>query len=962
MLLRSWLHSMVPGRVRARRSPLRKRFSQNPLAYQPALELLETRTLLAAQLVLSGFAQAVTAGVAGSITVTAQNSDGTTDTAYTGIVHFKSSDAQAILPGDTTLTNGVGTFNVTLKTAGTQTVTATDTVTPSITGTLLGNPQIVSVYSQAPDPAGGVIKSAWYPPDGLDGDAYAFDSFVLGSTQSISGIQWRGGYTNFLSGAGESPVSDFTISIYASIPAGIQPDLGYLHTGPLARYSVGGNAGETLAGTVGGIPLYDYKYTLPTAFQAVAGTKYWIQIEASQGVTPFYGWPPDWGIANGIGGDGSHFYAITGGTNGGGTLYFTTAHDTAFTLLASVNSPGVVVNPAATSQFAVSGMTSPTTAGAAGNITVTAEDAFGNLTAGYTGTVHFTSSDAQAPLPADATLTNGSGAFSITLETAGAQSITVTDTVASGITGTQSGIVVNPAAASSFALSSLASPATLGAAESFTVTALDPYGNTATGYTGTVHFTSSDSLAVLPADGALSKGTGAFSATLMAVGNQTITATDTVDTTITGTGSVSVVVAPPLVTAPASQSASEGTSLSLNLGSFSDPAAGPWSVDVNWGDGTTDSIFTALTPGSLGALNHLYGEEGIKTVTVLITNTSDNKSSSSTFQVSVADPAVAATGGFVVSAVRGAPLMGVTVATFTDPGAPEPNTSDSTGTHYSAQIAWGDGTTSTGTITFNSATKVFTVTGDHIYTTTGSYAIAVAVNHESAPAASVTSSGKVSSVAIGQGPSDSNTLLVGGTLNGDTISVTAQGTAGAVAVSINRVSQGVFAAGTFSSIAVYGQAGNDTIQIDSKITRAAYLFGGSGNDTLKAGGGNSLLAGGVGSDKLTGGSGRDILIGGAGADTLTASSGAALLIAGSTDFEDPSTYASNQKLANLLTTWSAGTSASAQVATVSTMLASHVFNDGAADTLTAGTGMDAFFVSTGDAVKNKQTGDVVVTI
>ena len=33
-----------------------------------------------------------------------------------------------------------------------------------------------------------------------------------------------------------------------------------------------------------------------------------------------------------------------------------------------------------------------------------------------------------------------------------------------------------------------------------TVTAVDAYGNVATGYTGTVHFTSSDGQAVLPAN------------------------------------------------------------------------------------------------------------------------------------------------------------------------------------------------------------------------------------------------------------------------------------------------------------------------------------------------------------------------------------------------------------------------------------------------------------------------------
>src|SRR5262249_32136660 len=43
---------------------------------------------------------------------------------------------------------------------------------------------------------------------------------------------------------------------------------------------------------------------------------------------------------------------------------------------------------------------------------------------------------------------------------------------------------------------------------------------------------------------------------------------------------------PPTVTAAASQSADEGASTSFDLGSFVDPDGGPWSVDVDWGDGS----------------------------------------------------------------------------------------------------------------------------------------------------------------------------------------------------------------------------------------------------------------------------------------------------------------------------------------------------------------------------------------
>src|SRR5207245_2579879 len=179
----------------------------------------------------------------------------------------------------------------------------------------------------------------------------------------------------------------------------------------------------------------------------------------------------------------------------------------------------------------------PLTAGTAGGFAVSAQDAYGNVASGYAGTVHFSSSDSQAVLPADATLNNGTAAFSATFKTAGMQSLTATDTVAAAVTGTQSGITVNPAAASSLSVTAFPSPLTAGTAGGFSVSARDIYGNVATGYAGTVHFSSSDIQAVLPADATLGNGTGAFSATLKTAGAQSLTATDTLSASVTGTQS-----------------------------------------------------------------------------------------------------------------------------------------------------------------------------------------------------------------------------------------------------------------------------------------------------------------------------------------------------------------------------------------------------------------------------------------
>jgi hypothetical protein len=200
----------------------------------------------------------------------------------------------------------------------------------------------------------------------------------------------------------------------------------------------------------------------------------------------------------------------------------------------------LTITPAASS-FVVSGFPSPITAGVAGSVLVTATDAAGQIVTGYRGMIHFTSSDPHAVLPADYTFTaadNGAHAFVITLKKAGTQSITARDTLLPNATGTQTGIVVKAAAARKFIVAGYPSPTVAGAAHTFTVTAKDAFGNTATGYRGTVHFTSSDSKAALPQDytfTATDNGVHRFSATFKTVGTQSLSVTDTKTSTITGT-------------------------------------------------------------------------------------------------------------------------------------------------------------------------------------------------------------------------------------------------------------------------------------------------------------------------------------------------------------------------------------------------------------------------------------------
>ena len=81
------------------------------------------------------------AGTAFSVTVTAKDANNNTVTGYVGTVAITSSDSKAILPANYVFQAsdaGIHSFNVTLKTAGSQSITATDAASGSINGSQTG--------------------------------------------------------------------------------------------------------------------------------------------------------------------------------------------------------------------------------------------------------------------------------------------------------------------------------------------------------------------------------------------------------------------------------------------------------------------------------------------------------------------------------------------------------------------------------------------------------------------------------------------------------------------------------------------------------------------------------------------------------------------------------------------------------------------------------------------------------
>lgn len=180
------------------------------------------------------------------------------------------------------------------------------------------SPLAIPKYDQPANPIGGLLLSSSWNPEGSPNDNYVWDDFTFASTQYITEMQWVGGYDPAYVGS-NSPVNEFSITIYPSVANGLQPDFD----NPLVNEYTGGNAWESYLDTVNGIVLYHYSYVFSEAFIAAEGTRYWIQINGLQ-----HGLP-NWGLAKGVSGDNLSLMHISGAVNPCETVM----GDTAFTLL-----------------------------------------------------------------------------------------------------------------------------------------------------------------------------------------------------------------------------------------------------------------------------------------------------------------------------------------------------------------------------------------------------------------------------------------------------------------------------------------------------------------------------------------------------------------------------------------------------------------------------------------------------
>ena len=241
---------------------------------------------------------------------------------------------------------------------------------------------------------------------------------------------------------------------------------------------------------------------------------------------------------------GVHVFHVTLSATGSEQI---TAADT--TTASITGSATTTVEPAPVATQLIVSIGNHVTAGSATTVTVTALDASGHKVTNYTGTISFSSTDstmttADGDLPASYTFTAadaGKHTFQVTFPTATSTAPTMLSATDGTLTGSVTPTVNAVGAATHFALVTLGSVA--GFPAPVQVVALDANNQVVTNYTGTVHLTSSDTTATLPSDFTFSAGDDGmhlFSVTFATAGKQTLTATDTSTSTVTGQANVYV--------------------------------------------------------------------------------------------------------------------------------------------------------------------------------------------------------------------------------------------------------------------------------------------------------------------------------------------------------------------------------------------------------------------------------------
>ena len=194
------------------------------------------------------------------------------------------------------------------------------------------------------------------------------------------------------------------------------------------------------------------------------------------------------------------------------------------------------VDPGPVSQIALAPMSASAILGDGAAFNIIARDRLGFQATNYFGSVNVTNTDSAAVTPGTAAFTGGNSTFTVKFGTLGTQWIAVTDPNNPTLTATAR-ISVVPAPHFEIQLPVVWN-ILAGIPTQVLYCAINANGSTNTGYRGTITWTSSDTKADLPIDYTFTptdQGCTSPNITFMTAGDQTLTATDTVNSNITGT-------------------------------------------------------------------------------------------------------------------------------------------------------------------------------------------------------------------------------------------------------------------------------------------------------------------------------------------------------------------------------------------------------------------------------------------
>jgi uncharacterized protein (TIGR03118 family) len=220
--------------------------------------------------------------------------------------------------------------------------------------------------------------------------------------------------------------------------------------------------------------------------------------------------------------------------------------------------------------------------------------------------------------------------------------------------------------------------------------------------------------------------------------NVTVTIGDSAANTVTA--NATAVVSPTGGTLPVSGvsfSDTKGIAFNGEVASFTDSdgntSASAYTASINWGDGsTTQGAVAAVIGGFTVSGSHTYSSAGQFTVTTAVDD-SDGTNGIGTATATVSNATLSAT-GTPVNIPEGVTFSGA-VATFTD------SDGNTLASAYSASIRWGDGTTTTGTV--SAVAGGFQVTGSHAYGDEANDQIVVVITDSDGAKATTTASATV---------------------------------------------------------------------------------------------------------------------------------------------------------------------------------------------------------------------------